>query len=271
MLMSHDEGTRRCVIGYDVWKRLFEGAWPITDPQLVLDGATKLEVVGVLDRRPPMGGGSGGETWRVDRKLFVSDATLERAIEAGPHEAWITLRYDDEKLDSKATSLRLAPYMRALHRGFENFSFVSLSEGMALDKVITAALLSVLALGGLVSIVVGGINVMNSQLVTVAERAHEFAIRRALGLSAARLRRDVLAEAVVMTGSGAAIGVVLGLGASWTLSEVLTAMVAPWPFSIVGWSVVAALTVCVVAGIIAGWIPAQRAAELPPAEVLRGT
>ena len=270
MLTVHDEGERRCVVGYDVWQRLFDGKWPIDRPSIVLDGATKLRVVGVLKRRPPMGGGSGGETWRVDRKLFVSNTTLERAVKGGPHSKRITLRYEEDGTDARATSQRLEPYVMALHRGVRNFSFVALGKGMALDKIITAALMAVLAIGGLLSIVVGGINVMNAQLMTVGERAQELAIRRALGLSAARLRREVLLETVAMTGAGAAVGIGLGLGLAWGLAQVLSSLVAPWPFSIVPWSLGAAAGGCVIAGLVAGWIPARRASELPPALVLRG-
>lgn len=270
MLNEHDDGERRCVVGYDVWKRLYGGKWPVERPSLLLDGATKMHVVGVLKRRPPIGGGSGGETWRVDRKLFVTNATLERAVKGGPHEKRITIRYDEQGEDARATSLRLEPYVTALHRGVRNFSFVALGKGMALDKVITAALMAVLALGGLLAIVVGGINVMNAQLMTVGERAQELAIRRALGLSADRLRREVLFETVAMTGAGAVMGIGLGLVSAWGLSRILTALVAPWPFSVVPWSLGAAVVACVTAGLVAGWIPARRASELPPALVLRG-
>lgn len=269
-LQPHDEGQRRCVIGFDIWKQVFDGKWPIASPSLVLDGATKMTVVGVLRRRPPMGGGSGGETWRVDRKMFVSDATFERAVTAGPHAPSIALKYEAGGEDTRAASLRLKPYVTALHRGVENFSFAALDKGMALDEIITAALMAVLLLGGLVAIAVGGINVMNSQLMTVTERAQEFAIRRALGLSAASLRTGVLLEAVTITGAGASVGVLLGLGAAWGLSVLLTATVAPWPFLPVPWSVAASLGACVVAGLIAGWVPARRASALPPAVVLRG-
>jgi ABC-type antimicrobial peptide transport system permease subunit len=270
MLQPHDEGRRRCVIGHDIWKQVFDGKWPLTSSALILDGATKLAVVGVLRPRPPMGGGSGGETWRVDRKIFVSDATFERAVQGGPHAPSIALKYREGDEDARTTSLRLKPYVTALHRGVENFTFAALGKGMALDEIITAALMAVLLLGGLVAIAVGGINVMNSQLMTVTERAQEFAIRRALGLSAAALRRGVLLEAVTITGAGASVGVLLGLGTAWGLSLVLTALVAPWPFSPVPWSIAASLAACLIAGLIAGWVPARRASALPPAAVLRG-
>ncbi len=217
-----------------------------------------------------MGGGSGGETWRVDRKIFVPQGTFERAVEAGPHAWAITMKYPEGGNDPKATSRRLMPLVTALHRGAENFRFTALGKGMALNEVITAALMAVLALGGAVAIAVGGINVMNSQLVTVEERRRELAIRRALGLSAAGLRRGVLAEAVAMTGVSAVVGVGLGLIVGWGLSAALSAWVAPWPFRVVPWSVLVSLGACLCSGVLAGWVPARRASELPPAAVLRG-
>lgn len=269
MLAPQDAGTRRCVLGHDVFIRLFEDPWPVEDPTVLIDGSTKLQVVGVLKRRPPMGGGSGGETWRVDRKVFVTEATLERAIQGGPHGTAIHLAMGGEE-DAKTTSLRMKPYLEALHRGGSNFTFDALSQGMDLGNVIEAALMAVLLVGGLVSILVGGINVMNSQLVTVGERSQEFAIRRALGLSRARLMRGVWLESVGITAFGAVVGVVLGLGVSGALSLVLTRLVAPWPFTVVGWSVAVSLGTCAVAGLAAGWVPARRASEVTPAVILRG-
>ena len=71
---------------------------------------------------------------------------------------------------------------------------------------------------------------MNAQLMTVGESAQELAIRRALGLSAARLRREVLLETVAMTGAGAAVGIGLGLGLAWGLAQVLSALERRGPF-----------------------------------------
>lgn len=269
MLAPQDAGRRRCILGHDVFLRLFEGRWPMADPTVVIDGSTKLQVVGVLKRRPPMGGGSGGETWRVDRKVFVTEGTLERAIQGGPHGTAIHLQMDGEE-DPKTTSLRMKPYLQALHRGGSNFTFDALGQGTDLGKVIEAALMAVLLVGGLVSILVGGINVMNSQLVTVGERAQEFAIRRALGLSQARLMRGVWLESMAITTFGAVVGVVLGLGVSGGLSWILTRLVAPWPFDVVGWSVAVSVGTCAVAGLTAGWVPARRASEVAPAVILRG-
>ncbi len=269
MLAPQDAGRRRCVLGHDVFARLFEGQWPMADPTVLIDGSTKLQVVGVLERRPPMGGGSGGETWRVDRKVFVTEGTLERAIQGGPHGTAIHLEMGGEE-HVKTASLRMKPYLEALHRGGSNFTFDGLSQGMDLGEVIEAALMAVLMVGGLVSILVGGINVMNSQLVTVGERAQEFAIRRAMGLSRARLMRGVWLESMGITTFGAVVGVVLGLGVAGAFSVVMTRLVAPWPFEVVGWSVAASVGTCAVAGLVAGWVPARRASEVAPAVILRG-
>ncbi len=270
MLDPAETGRRHCVIGHDVWKRLFDGTWPPPDAAIVLDGSTRLAVVGVLRPKPPMGGGSGGETWRVDRKVYVSDATFERAVRGAPNETSITLAYDAAKETGKETSLRLAPYLQALHRGVGGHTWEPLEGGMALDEVIRSVLMAVLLLGGGLSIAVGGINVMNSQLVTVSERAREFALRRALGLSASRLRRGVLAESVGIAVLGAMMGVGLGALGAWGLSSLLTSLVAPWPFTVVPGSIVGAVGACGLAGLLAGWIPARRASEVAPAVVLRG-
>ena len=91
----------------------------------------------------------------------------------------------------------------------------------------------------------------------------------ALGLSSQGLRSRVLVEASLYTVSGGLIGVLLGLGGAWALSWALIEWLGEWPFVIVPWSIVAVLGSSVAVGILAGLVPAARAARLVPSECLR--
>jgi ABC-type antimicrobial peptide transport system permease subunit len=267
-----EESARVCVIGYEVWKDLFGGRWPLATDGLTINHGTRFRVVGVLQHRPLIGGGSGDGTWRVDRKIWVPTGAFLRAIRAAEAVDEITIRHEPVKgrmLDRKSTARRLLPYLQSLHLGAENFEFDALKGGGQLDALISVAL-TVLMLGcSVVAMTVGGVNVMNAQLVSLQERTREYGIHRALGMSASRLRGSVLMESGLFALAGSLAGVVLGLAATWLLSVALSAFVLPWPFVVVPWSVAAAFGVSGFTGVLAGWLPAQRTTRLSLSACLR--
>lgn len=271
--LPEEDGVRVCVIGNDVWTDLYGGKWPLEDSGLVLDGGTRFTVVGVLEPKPPIGGGDGDGTWRIDRRLFVSHATFKRAIATANSYDEISLRHagtDGKTRDAKQVAQGLTPVLLNLHRGVKNFEFDALSHGADLDVILDLALFVILVGCGIVATVTGGINVMNAQLVVVSERTREFGIRRAVGVSARRLSGTVLVETVLLTAIGGVAGAGLGLVGAKVMSALLTQWVTPWPFEIVTWSLVVALTNSVVAGVLAGVLPARRAANLDVVTCLRG-
>jgi putative ABC transport system permease protein len=140
---------------------------------------------------------------------------------------------------------------------------------MQVDMLIAGALGVILLGCALVATVVGAVNVMNAQLVQLHERTREYGICRALGLSARRLRSRVLFETLACTLVGSVFGVVAGLSLAWVLSKALTVLVTPWPFDVVLWSIGAAVGGAALAGVLAGWVPAKRASEIPLAQCLK--
>jgi putative ABC transport system permease protein len=272
-LMDSEDGERVTVIGNAIWKELFDGAWPLPDNTFILNGAETLRVVGVVKPRPPLGGGGGDGTWMFDRKMWISNATFRRVLDARQDYDEISMRHvadDQGKLpDLKKVAERLTPFLENLHLGVRNFEFQSLNQGFQLWMLITYALGAIMFASGLVAMVVGGVNVMNAQLVSLHEKTKEYGIRRALGLSSSGLRSRVLIEASLYTVSGGLIGSLLGLGGAWVLSFALTKWIGDWPFVIVPWSIVAALGSSIAVGVLAGLVPAARAAKLVPSECLR--
>jgi putative ABC transport system permease protein len=115
-----------------------------------------------------------------------------------------------------------------------------------------------------VSLLVGGIGIMNIQLVSVAERTHEIGIRTALGASPGQIQRQFVAEAVVLAALGSAAGVGLGLIVSW-----LVARRMHWPFATTADIVIGSAAFGIAVGTVFGYLPARRAAHLDPVEALR--
>jgi putative ABC transport system permease protein len=129
-----------------------------------------------------------------------------------------------------------------------------------LTRLLFAAIPAVVAIG----IVVGGIVIMNIMLMTVNERTREIGIRKSLGATRGDIRLQFLVEALVLTGTGGALGVLGG----WLLAFGVTTF-TPLPARITAWSVIVALSVGMGAGLVFGVYPASRASRLDPISALR--
>ncbi|MDX2416381.1 MAG: FtsX-like permease family protein, partial [Xanthomonadales bacterium] len=115
-----------------------------------------------------------------------------------------------------------------------------------------------------VSLLVGGIGIMNIMLVSVTERTREIGIRMALGARRRDILWQFLLEALVLSGAGGALGIALGLGSAVILSRFST-----FPIAITPWAVVLAFSFSVLVGIFFGLHPAQKASRMKPIDALR--
>jgi putative ABC transport system permease protein len=146
----------------------------------------------------------------------------------------------------------------------DNFALQTAESALAGWKKISRILM--MALPGLVaiSLVVGGIVIMNIMLMAVSERTREIGIRKALGAR----RRDILAQFVVESATISLVGAALGIGLGIVLAMVVRAL-TPMPAAIAPWSVIMAVALGISVGVIAGVYPATRAARLDPIQALR--
>jgi putative ABC transport system permease protein len=115
-----------------------------------------------------------------------------------------------------------------------------------------------------ISLIVGGIGVMNIMLVSVTERTREIGIRKAIGATPGNIRFQFLIEAVMLSFIGGTIGALFGLSAAWVF-----ALISGWPFVVSLWAIVLAFGFSAAVGIFFGWYPARKAAKLQPIESLR--
>lgn len=264
-----EEGARVCVLGHEIWQKVFGGTWPLATEAIVLNGAARFVVVGVLEPKPPIGGGDGDGTWRVDRQMFVPERTFLRTIQPIDEYESVALQRPPDSRSTREVAHALEPLLLSLHRGVQNFEFDALARGADIEDLIGIALAVILVGCGFVCTLVGGINVMNAELVVVAERTREYGIRRALGISSRRLLWSVLRETMALTAVASVIGATMGGGAAWLGSVALSRWVTPWPCEIPTWSLLAAIGGAVVSGLLAGWLPARRASSMSIVASLR--
>jgi len=133
-----------------------------------------------------------------------------------------------------------------------------------LYNTITGGIFALMFLISSISLIVGGIGVMNIMLVAVTERTREIGVRKALGAPRRAILLQFLLEALLLTAVGGVVGIVLGAGVSW-----LVHAVSPLPTFVSAWSVTAALVVSTLIGVFFGLYPAMRAARLDPVDSLR--
>jgi putative ABC transport system permease protein len=145
-----------------------------------------------------------------------------------------------------------------------NFAVFTDEVFVSLYRQITGAVVAVMILISFVSLLVGGIGVMNIMLVAVTERTHEIGIRKALGAPGSAILMQFLIEAILLTAGGGALGVVLG----WAIAVGVKAA-TPLPTYVAPWSAVLGVAFSAVVGVFFGFYPAMRAARLDPVEALR--
>ena len=259
--LSEERGGRPvCILGEKPRAELFGGA-PAIGATIRL-GTTACEVIGVLASKGQSIVGQDQDDvvlmpiLAVQRRITGSDAVNFIMVSASTAEQVPAVQ------EGIATLLR---ERRRVRDGDEdNFNVENMQSVMSLVETTTGVLTAGLSAVAAISLLVGGIGIMNIMLVSVTERTREIGIRLAIGA----LERDVLAqflvEAVLLSVLGGLLGAALGLGASW-----LIALQVEVPFVFSPWVVIAAFGFSSVVGIVFGIFPARRAAALDPIDALR--
>lgn len=171
------------------------------------------------------------------------------------------------------TIRRTEDFMRVRHNisdpKDDDFHMQTQDDAIRNTQQITTILQILLASLAAISLVVGGIGIMNIMYVTVTERIREIGLRKSLGAQRSDILGQFLVEAVMLTGAGGCIGIVLGIGLTWLAIQVISSFQSGWTFGVSGVGVVLGLIVSTAIGIVFGFAPAQRAASLSPIEALR--
>lgn len=292
-LMDEDEYFSRdvCVLGAAVADRLF----PYDEPlgQEVVIRGSDYRVVGVLAERTPLSGGGNSSQntmedfdydvyiplqtcrLRFGAVIFMRSSGSRSGEQVELHQITATVDAEIESRRGREQIKAVGDLIRQmLDERKERKADVSVT--VPLDQLEQAEktqeiLKQLLVIIAGISLLVGGIGIMNIMLATVTERTREIGIRRALGAKRRDITMQFLIEAIVQTTLGGLAGVLLGLTAAYVLPPVLA-----WywpqlslPAQVLPESVFLSLGVSVGVGVLFGWFPAQRAARLDPIEALR--
>jgi len=265
-LAAWDGLNRRdvCVIGADLAKELFPGEDPLG--KRIRSGERSLLVVGVLSAQARPGGEKTlVRTRDFNRDVYVPIETV--ASTAAPPREWsvdeILLTVADEA-EVVGTAAVVRSVLERVHKGRRDYQVIVPLELLEQRRETERTLNVVLAGLAALSLVVGGIGIMNVMLATVTERTREIGVRRAVGASARDILAQFLAEAVVLATCGGGAGVVAGVAVSLSL-----ALVGGWPIRVTATNVVGVLAVSALAGVASGLYPALKAAAADPIESLR--
>ncbi len=257
-----------CVIGHTIVEKLFQTTDPIG--RTIRLKKIPFVVIGVLERK---GANIVGQD--QDNILFAPFTTIRKRINGSSFDNvdFIVASARSPSLMSEA-QLEIQNLLHERHRikpGQPNdFSVGDSAEISRILGIITGVITALLAAIASVSLLVGGVGIMNIMLVSVTERTREIGIRMAVGARGGDILRQFLIEAVLLSALGGAVGVALGLGASAGLIAVINSLVATkWPVMISIEAVIAAMLVASAVGIFFGWYPARKASRLDPIHALR--
>ena len=249
------------VIGETVRKNLFAATDAVG--KTIRIGNLPFLVVGVLEAK----GQSPAMNEDQDDVIIVPLTTLQKKITGQPWLRFVMVSAKSRSA-SYAAQQQIEGLLRDRHRIHpgdpDDFTVRNLADMADLaseaSKVMTGLLASIAG----VSLLVGGIGIMNIMLVSVKERTREIGIRLAIGATEGDVQRQFLVEAVTMSLIGGAVGIAAGVG-----SSLVIASTAGWPILISGTAIAGAAAVSMAIGIFFGFYPAQRAAQLDPIEALR--
>lgn len=261
-----DERARVVVLGADVYRRLFEpNEFPLE--QTVRVDNLLLRVIGVME---PRGGGFGGNQ---DDSIFIplttaQDRLFGQKTVSGDYQ--INVIYasviDDAAADQAQIEIGevLRERRNISYLDSDDFNIISQDDLISVFGDILSALTIFLGAIAAISLLVGGIGIMNIMLVTVTERTREIGVRKAIGAKNRDILRQFLFEAILMSGLGGLIGVGAGIGAAKTIGRLTSFTTDLQPQSII-----LAMVFSAAVGVFFGYYPARRAAKLNPIEALR--
>jgi putative ABC transport system permease protein len=252
---------RVCVLGAGVRQRLFEsGVDPIG--QQIRIGAHIFRVVGVMARK---GQASGGQD--QDDAVFVPVTTAQKKLMGVTYLRNIHVSAATTDV-AAGVAENIRRLLRRLHQippgGPDDFRVRTLEDIVAMRTRTVKTMNTLLSLIAAVSLLVGGIGVMNIMLVAVTERTREIGIRLAVGARQRDVRRQFLTEAIVISVAGGALGVVAGILFAKSLTRVLG-----WPTDVDPMMAFSAFGGATLSGVFFGWYPARRAAATDPIDALR--
>lgn len=250
-----------CVIGKTVVDNLFPGGENPVE-RVIRFQKLPFRVVGVLKSK-----GYNSMGMDQDDLILAPYTTIQKKILAITHLQGITCsalkeEYTDQAIDEISEILRRNHRLRETDD--DDFTIRSMQELSTMLTSTTDIMTTLLAAVAGISLLVGGIGIMNIMYVSVTERTREIGLRMSIGAKGMDILAQFLIESILISVTGGLIGVLFGVGAALIVN-----VVAHFPIYIQPWSVLLSFVVCTVTGVFFGWYPAKKAAQLDPIEAIR--
>jgi putative ABC transport system permease protein len=258
--------TKVCLIGQTVARQLFGGVDPVG--QQIRIRRVPFTVIGVLEAKGQSMMGTDQDDLvlmpiSTARKRVLGATSLAKQRSVGT--IWVKVR---DGYDMKAAEEQVRALLRQRHRlqpgQDDDFSLRNLEEVAATQEASSRVLALLLAAVASVSLVVGGIGIMNIMLVSVTERTREIGLRMAVGARTRDILGQFLVEAVTLSLIGGLVGVGLGTAAAYTVAQF-----AGWRIVLAPEAVLLAVAFAFAIGVFFGFYPARKASRLNPVEALR--
>lgn len=250
-----------CVVGKTIVDNLFtNGENPIG--KIIRFGKIPFRIIGVLTSK-------GYNTMGMDQDdlILAPYTTIQKRVLAITHLQSIFCSALSEGQTENAEE-EISSILRRNHKlrdtEDDDFNIRSQQELSSMMNSTSDMMTVLLACIAGISLLVGGIGIMNIMYVSVTERTREIGLRMSIGAKGRDILAQFLIEAILISVTGGLIGVVFGIGASWTVK-----LFAGWPVYVEWYSVILSFVVCTVTGIFFGWYPAQKASRLDPIEAIR--
>lgn len=250
-----------CVIGKTIVDNLFpDGSDPIG--KVIRCNQIPLRVVGVLKSKGYNSMGMDQDDVVLAPYSTVMKRLLAQTYLSGVFASALTEDMTEEAVDEITAILRREHKLKETDD--DDFTIRTQQELSSMLNTTTDLMTTLLACIAGISLVVGGIGIMNIMYVSVTERTREIGLRMSVGARGMDILSQFLIEAIMISITGGLIGVVIGCGASFMIKAI-----AHWPVYIQPWSVLLSFLVCTVTGVFFGWYPAKKAADLDPIDALR--
>ena len=250
-----------CLVGKSVVDELFpDGQNPVG--KVIRFGSIPLRITGVLESK-----GYNSMGMDQDDLIIAPYTTVQKRILAITHLQEIVCSALAEEYTEQAIE-EITSILRDNHRlkpaDEDDFSIRSQQELSSMMTSTTDMMTVLLAAVAGISLLVGGIGIMNIMYVSVTERTREIGLRMSIGAKGRDILAQFLIESILISVTGGLIGVVFGIGAAFLVN-----ILASYPIYIQPWSVILSFAVCTVTGVFFGWYPARKAAGLDPIEAIR--
>ncbi len=258
-----------CVIGRTVAARLLQAARPIG--KVIRINGKPFTVIGILRKK---GANMAGQD--QDNIVLLPFTTVRRVLEGSAfndvHEIMVSAKEGRQTAAVEAEITGLLRDRHGIHgSGESDFQIETMAEIARMLNMVTGTMTIMLSAIAGISLLVGGVGIMNIMLVSVTERTREIGIRMAVGAKGRDILFQFLIESVLLSCIGGVIGIAIGIGASYGLTQIINAALSgpEWPMVVSIPAAVIAFLFAAAVGVFFGFYPARRASRLDPIDALR--